>query len=94
MSERTAWFCPSCQKHHAPHVETCPGPAKGALEMLHFGVPGYPQRDNVGYDPCANCGPMCGNAACPKALRAHYTAAGIHPQSMIANTMGMGTAFS
>jgi rubrerythrin len=22
-----AWFCPACQKHHAPHVETCPGPA-------------------------------------------------------------------
>lgn len=22
--ERTAWFCPSCQRHHAPHVETCP----------------------------------------------------------------------
>lgn len=20
-----AWFCPACQKHHAPHVETCPG---------------------------------------------------------------------
>lgn len=19
-----AWFCPSCQKHHAPHVDTCP----------------------------------------------------------------------
>lgn len=25
MSERKAWFCPSCNKHHAPHVETCPG---------------------------------------------------------------------
>lgn len=24
--ERTAWFCPACQKHHAPYVETCPGP--------------------------------------------------------------------
>ena len=24
--ERTAWFCPACQKYHAPHVETCPGP--------------------------------------------------------------------
>ncbi len=21
-----AWFCPACQKHHAPHVETCPAP--------------------------------------------------------------------
>lgn len=23
--ERKAWFCPSCQKHHGPHVDTCPG---------------------------------------------------------------------
>lgn len=22
---REAWFCPACQKHHAPHVDTCPG---------------------------------------------------------------------
>lgn len=22
MSE--AWFCPGCNKYHAPHVETCP----------------------------------------------------------------------
>lgn len=27
MSERKAWFCPSCQKHHGPHVDTCPEPA-------------------------------------------------------------------
>lgn len=26
---REAWFCPACQKHHAPHVETCPGPGPG-----------------------------------------------------------------
>lgn len=25
--ERKAWFCPSCQKHHGPHVDTCPGVA-------------------------------------------------------------------
>lgn len=24
---RQAWFCPSCQKHHAPHCDTCPGPS-------------------------------------------------------------------
>ena len=32
MSDRAAWFCPSCQKHHAPHCDTCPGPvvASGA----------------------------------------------------------------
>lgn len=22
------WFCPACQKHHAPHVETCPAPVE------------------------------------------------------------------
>jgi len=22
-----AWFCPACQRHHAPHVDTCPGSA-------------------------------------------------------------------
>ena len=25
MTVRQAWFCPSCQKHHAPHCDTCPG---------------------------------------------------------------------
>lgn len=25
--EHKAWFCPSCQKHHAPHCDTCPGVA-------------------------------------------------------------------
>lgn len=24
---REAWFCPTCQRHHAPHVDTCPAPA-------------------------------------------------------------------
>lgn len=24
---KQAWFCPSCQKHHGPHVDTCPGVA-------------------------------------------------------------------
>lgn len=22
--DRQAWFCPACQKHHAPHCDTCP----------------------------------------------------------------------
>lgn len=22
-----AWFCPSCQRYHAPHCDTCPKPA-------------------------------------------------------------------
>lgn len=49
MSERTAWFCPSCQKHHAPHVETCPGPVD-AISRIPLptypaapGTPAYPR---------------------------------------------------
>lgn len=26
MTERQAWFCPACQKHHAPHCDSCPNP--------------------------------------------------------------------
>lgn len=37
--ERKAWFCPSCQKHHAPHCDTCPGVA-GALPGPAPVVPG------------------------------------------------------
>lgn len=28
---REAWFCPSCQKHHAPHVDTCPSISEGTV---------------------------------------------------------------
>lgn len=24
MNVKQAWFCPACQRHHAPHVDTCP----------------------------------------------------------------------
>jgi len=37
--ERKAWFCPSCQKHHAPHVETCPAPT-GAQPAPAPAIPG------------------------------------------------------
>lgn len=43
--DRKAWFCPSCQKHHGPHVDTCPGVA-GALPTpapVHPGI--------IRYDP-------------------------------------------
>jgi len=26
MTERAAWFCPACQKYHAPHCDSCPSP--------------------------------------------------------------------
>lgn len=29
MTARAPWFCPSCQKHHGPHVDTCPGGTGG-----------------------------------------------------------------
>lgn len=57
-----AWFCPACQKHHAPHVDTCPG-AKISLP------PGYvvpPEVVRPLNDFCANCKGVCGNVACPK----------------------------
>lgn len=28
MTLRAAWFCPSCQRYHAPHCDTCPAPAQ------------------------------------------------------------------
>lgn len=36
---RAAWFCPSCQKHHAPHCDTCPAPARYGLPGTLPGVP-------------------------------------------------------
>lgn len=32
---KQAWFCPACQRHHAPHVDTCPGQF-AALPVLPF----------------------------------------------------------
>jgi len=75
---KTAWFCPSCQKHHAPHVETCPGTAPVWVDVLPPQTPFHPKpswpltpgwkpshlRDEP--DPCAGCTGACGNAACPK----------------------------
>lgn len=50
MSERAAWFCPSCQKHHAPHVDTCPGP------ILASGPPTF-----VSYPQPTTASPSTGN---------------------------------
>lgn len=63
MSERSAWFCPACQKHHAPHVETCPRGTGGVK------VTGPIFASPIVYDPCANCKGPCGNVACPKMPR-------------------------
>jgi hypothetical protein len=72
---RNAWYCPGCQKHHAPHIDTCPG---GNTEGIKIGIiqvsrPKYQHRD-------CNCplGAACGSSACPRALRtifaSHVTA--------------------
>lgn len=41
---KQAWFCPSCQKHHAPHVDTCPAPvdliSKPLPTMPVYPIPG------------------------------------------------------
>lgn len=89
MSERAAWFCPACQKHHAPHVETCPAPVDLIGRPLKPVQPWMPERQSPYYpewmkgttaDPCASCSGACGNAFCPK--RAHITcAAGALPIS-------------
>lgn len=70
MHIRTAWFCPSCQKHHAPHIDTCPAGS------LHGGLGPF-RIDIASFDPCANCKGACGNAACPKLLRVTATTAGV-----------------
>jgi hypothetical protein len=63
-----AWFCPSCQKHHAPHCDTCPGGGV-KIGIVPFGAAGvkYEHRD-------CECpvGQPCGNSACPRALKATY----------------------
>lgn len=66
--ERKAWFCPSCNKHHAPHVETCPaGSDPWGLGQLPRFTPYHPVSDPFG--PCANCKGACNNAACPKRMK-------------------------
>lgn len=61
-----AWFCPSCQRHHAPHVETCPG-GTGGIDTDPWGIRFLPHFTPWRpYDPCAGCKGPCGNVACPK----------------------------
>jgi len=63
--ERKAWFCPSCNKHHAPHVETCPGSSDPwGIDQLPRLKPYIAAGDP--FDPCPNCKGPCGNVACPK----------------------------
>ena len=73
--ERTAWFCPACQKHHAPHVETCPGGA--GLGLAPLGPAFTPEMN----PRCHVCGMIfdgvmsyvCPRANCPTSVRCATT---------------------
>lgn len=74
MTERKAWWCPSCMAHHAPHVETCPGTNDPwGLRLLPQFTPTHLQPN---HDPCAGCKGPCGNVACPKLPRVTCTPTG------------------
>lgn len=62
---RTAWFCPSCQKHHGPHVDTCPGPAIAApIPVVPYVMPVYtvPRWNDPVTPPWQN--PVIGTWSC------------------------------
>lgn len=68
MTDRQAWYCPSCQKHHAPHCDSCPAlPNFSHSHPTPYFGPG--SNSHPGYDPCANCKGPCGNVACPRLAR-------------------------
>lgn len=53
MAARQAWFCPACQRHHAPHVDTCPGQfsALPVLPYQPFVLPTFPYPGTAGDTP-------------------------------------------
>lgn len=54
MTGKTAWFCPACQKHHAPHCETCPAPVDAvSTNRKCFPLP----PPVMPLTPCAPCSP-------------------------------------
>lgn len=57
-----AWFCPACQKHHAPHVETCPG-GVGTSPYRYV----QPVRAPAPIGGCAcPVGHICKSTGCPR----------------------------
>lgn len=71
MSERKPWFCPSCQKHHGPHVDTCPEPIEvigkplPPIQPWPTIYPLHPGWQPTPGDPCSppwytTCGPAAG----------------------------------
>lgn len=56
MTARAPWFCPSCQRHHGPHVDTCPGPKLSdpyapPVPFVPSLPPAYPPTPWVPYEP-------------------------------------------
>lgn len=58
MTERQAWFCPACQRHHAPHCDTCPeqriaAPQGPVLPYTPYVPPVYtiPTREPSPFNP-------------------------------------------
>lgn len=47
--ERKAWFCPQCNKHHAPHCDTCPEPVQ-VRPLPGITIP-YKPPSTPAYDP-------------------------------------------
>lgn len=62
---RAPWFCPSCQKHHGPHVDTCPQVTPANPLDNPWRVIPQDYRD-LFLDQCAGCKGACGNVACPR----------------------------
>ena len=68
-----ALFCPSCQKYHAPHVETCPGPGTGTGTGDPWGLrliptvtpylPTYTLQPQI----CGCASPVCREKGCQAA---------------------------
>lgn len=78
MTTRQAWFCPSCQKYHAPHVETCPGGTGGidpwGVRLMPTFVPthlrptpGLPPVYTLGPQVCGCASPVCRERGCQAA---------------------------
>lgn len=63
---KQAWFCPACQRHHAPHCDTCPSPFDLAGSPLQT-LPDW--MNPIPFNPCAGCKGPCLNAACPRLPR-------------------------
>lgn len=56
---KQAWFCPACRKHHATHVETCPGAQAATVQNIPNVAPNVAPQGACG---CAS--PVCRERGC------------------------------